>query len=101
MDGEVNHSHDCCLPLHFFILILFTMQHYTTTDLCLAAVLSLYYPLAGAEHQGVAFVFQCDDFIESLVEQYHRGDLTVEPHTFYMQVEALRATQAVHRSITW
>jgi hypothetical protein len=101
MEGEVHDRHDSGLPSIFYLLIIFTMQRYTTTDLCLAAVVSLYYPLAGVKRRAPGFVFQCDDYIEVLTDQYHRGDLVVEPQTFYAQIEKLRATQEVHRIITW
>ena len=77
------------------------MQRYTTHDLCLAGVIALFYPLAGVDHTTSAFTFQCDAYIEWLIDQYHRGDLSVEPQAFFNQIEELRTTMQVHRIIQW
>ena len=69
-------------------------DHFHTADIALAAVLSMSYPMAAVDHDdphAVRFVFQRYDGIDELIEQYHYGDLQVEPLPYYQLIRHLQA----------
>jgi hypothetical protein len=66
---------------------------YRTSDLALAAVLSLFYPLDAIDrraHGPVVFVFRRAAHLDSLLEHYWRGVLRVEPQAYCQQVHVLQ-----------
>ena len=74
--------------------ILNDADHFHTADLALAAVLSLSFPMAAIDHgdpHAVRFVFQRHSGIDELIEQYHYGDLQVEPLPYYQLICHLQA----------
>ncbi len=69
-------------------------DHFYTADIALAAVLSLSFPMAVIDHgdlHAVRFVFQRHSGIDELIEQYHYGDLQVEPLPYYQLICHLQA----------
>ncbi len=74
--------------------ILNDADHFHTADLALAAVLSLSYPMEAVDYgdpHAVRFVFQRHSGIDELIEQYHYGDLQVEPLPYYQLIRHLQA----------
>ena len=76
-------------------------MYYTTHDLCLAAVIALYYQLVSIEHTTGAFVFDVDVYLETLLIQYADGNMAIEPVAFYKRLEELRVTQESYKTIHW
>jgi hypothetical protein len=66
---------------------------YRTSDLALAAAISLWYPLDAIDHRAdgqVVFVFRRATHLDSLLERYWRGTLRVEPQAYCEQVHVLQ-----------
>ncbi len=67
---------------------------YTTTDLALAAVLSLWHPLHSIDktnpRQSI-FRFEPNTELGELVAAYWRGELQVEPQSFFNQLRIIKA----------
>jgi len=66
---------------------------YCTSDLALAAALSLLYPLDAIDRRAdgsVVFVFRRAAHLDSLLERYWRGVLRVEPQVYCQQVHVLQ-----------
>ena len=68
--------------------------YFCTSDLALAAVLALLYPLEAIDRHdpgAVQFVFRRDAYLDALVAQYWRGELRVEPQAYAEQLRRLEA----------
>lgn len=65
---------------------------YSTTDLCEATMISLYYPLKDINHLTQEYIFEIDTCLQALLSTYEAGDCVVEPHIFYEHLEELRMT---------
>ena len=65
---------------------------YSTSDLALAAVIAIYYPIKSInkENPKVYFVFQKDKNFDLLVERYWHGDLRIEPKQFFSSIKILK-----------
>ena len=66
---------------------------YRTSDLALAAELSLFYPLDAIDRRAdgpVVFVFRRAAHLDSLLERYWRGALRVEPQAYCEHVHVLQ-----------
>ena len=66
---------------------------YRTSDLALAAALSLFYPLDAIDRRAdgpVVFVFRRAAHLDSLLERYWRGVLRVEPQAYCQQIHVLQ-----------
>lgn len=66
---------------------------YRTSDLALAAALSLFYPLDAMDRRAdgpVVFVFRRAAHLDTLLERYWRGVLRVEPQAYCQQVHMLQ-----------
>jgi len=67
---------------------------YNTSDLALATIISLYYPLEVINRQNpnkAEFVFKRDDSLDKLIESYWRGELKVEPQMYFNQLKIIKA----------
>lgn len=68
---------------------------YTTTDLALSAMISLYYPLDSVDwtedpHKA-KFLFKKDEQLDQLVASYWRGELRVNPQTYFTALKNIKA----------
>ncbi len=67
---------------------------YRTSDLCLAGVLAIFYPLEAVEKEAFSnksiFVFSGNEPLEEMVGKYHRGELRIEPKVFFSQLRILK-----------
>ncbi len=69
-------------------------ESYTTDDIALASALALSYPVEAVDRNDALhpqFVFRLDANLEELVEQYHCGELQVEPQAYAEQLRRLEA----------
>jgi hypothetical protein len=67
---------------------------YVTSDLALATTLSLFYPIEAIDKQSsrrAYFVFKREKGLEELIEKYWRGELRIEPKTFFNQLRVIKA----------
>lgn len=67
---------------------------YKTSDLTLATVLSLYYPIEAIDRTNpdrVQFLFKREEGLEEVVEKYWRRELRVEPQAFFNQLRIIKA----------
>lgn len=66
---------------------------YSTSDLALAAAISIYYPVIKIDKKNpkkVFFIFQKDKNLEDLIEKYWRGDLRLEPKQYFNCLKNLK-----------
>lgn len=71
-----------------------TEQYFKTSDLALAATLSLFIPIESIDRSDssrVEFQFLTNKTTEKLINQYWKGELTVEPKQFFNQLRTLKA----------
>jgi len=70
------------------------LNTYFTSDLCLAGVLGIFYPLEKVEKESFSsksiFVFSNSEPLEATLEKYHRSELRVEPKVFFGQLRILK-----------
>lgn len=67
---------------------------YQTTDLALATAISLWYPIESLDKSNVrqsVFRFKREESLDQLVEAYWRGELQVEPQSYFNQLRVLKA----------
>ena len=67
---------------------------YSTSDLALATVLSLYYPIEAidkSDPKRASFYFKRDENLDNLLEQYWRKELKIEPQSFFQQLRIVKA----------
>lgn len=67
---------------------------YHTSDLALATVLSLSYPIESVDKSNprkAQFSFQRDKNLDELIEGYWRGEVKVEPQLFFQQLRVMKA----------
>ena len=63
-----------------------TSKYYETTDLALAATLSLFFTLGHVVKESPKksqFLFLRTPSLENVIEQYYRKELSVEPRAFF------------------
>lgn len=70
-------------------------DYYSTSDLALAATLSLWYSIEAIDktqnpHKAV-FLFKRDPQLEQLIESYWHGDLRVNPQAYFNQLKLVKA----------
>ncbi|MHB8276494.1 MAG: DUF5659 domain-containing protein [Candidatus Humimicrobiaceae bacterium] len=66
---------------------------YSTSDLALAAAVSLYYPIKSIDKKNpskVYFIFEKDKKFDLIVECYWRSDLKVDPQKYFNSIKALK-----------
>jgi len=76
------------------IKILKEKDFYRTSDLALAATISLFYPIEAIDKQNprkAYFIFKREEGLDKLIEKYWRGELRVEPKMFFNQLRVLKA----------
>ena len=67
---------------------------YNTSDLALATVISLSYPIEEVDRQNPRrsqFLFRRNADLDRLVDSYWRGELQVEPQQFFNQLRVVKA----------
>ncbi len=67
---------------------------YQTHDLALATVISLSYPIEAIDRQNprkAEFLFKREVGLDTLIESYWRGELKVEPQTYFNQLRIIKA----------
>ena len=67
---------------------------YQTSDLALATVISLWYPIETIDRlspQKAQFVFKSSNELDGLVEKYWRKEVKIEPQAFFQQLRILKA----------
>ena len=71
-----------------------TNNYYSTSDLALAAAVSLWYPIDAIDRQNphkATFLFKRDEKFDELLEVYWKRELKVEPQTYFNQLKAIKA----------
>lgn len=71
-----------------------THAYYSTVDLALVTTLSLFYPIEAIDRQNphkAIFLFKRDESLDQLVEAYWRGELKVNPATYFNQLKIIKA----------
>lgn len=66
---------------------------YKSSDLALVAAISLWYPVESIEHgpfNKAIFFFKRDENLDQLVELYWRGELKVNPLSYFQQLKLLK-----------
>lgn len=73
--------------------ILNDKDFYRTTDLALAAVLSLSFPIEAIDRQSrkAQFIFKRENGLDQLIENYWRGGLKVEPQAYFQELRVIKA----------
>ena len=70
-------------------------ENFTTSDLALAATVSLWYPLQSVEHKlgttRAIFVFIASHEVDGIVEKYWKRELAVEPRQYFDQLKAIKS----------
>jgi hypothetical protein len=67
---------------------------YSTSDMALAAVISLYCPIEEVDRSDprkAQFLFRQSDDLDRLVGGYWRGQLQIEPQQFFNQLRIIKA----------
>ncbi|OGH23827.1 MAG: hypothetical protein A2629_00075 [Candidatus Levybacteria bacterium RIFCSPHIGHO2_01_FULL_41_15] len=67
---------------------------YKCSDLALATVISLSYPIEAIDRlnpRKAEFIFKRDDGLDTLIENYWRGELRVEPQTYFNQLRIIKS----------
>ena len=67
---------------------------YSTTDLCLAGVLAIFYPLEEVTKDPFSnksiFVFSDSEALGEMVNKFHLGELRIEPRVVFSQLRILK-----------
>ncbi len=66
---------------------------YKTSDLALTATLSLYFPIRTIDRGNpgkVVFLFDLTDDLNAFINRFWRGEITVEPQTFFNQLKTIK-----------
>ena len=69
-------------------------NYYATSNLDLATVISLSYPLESIDKTNpykAIFLFARDENLDQLIETYWRGELRINPITYFNQLKILKA----------
>lgn len=69
-------------------------DYYSTSDLALAAALSLFFPVDSIDRQNpqkALFLFKKDENLEQLIESYWKGEIKVNPSTYFNQLKIIKA----------
>ena len=69
-------------------------DYYSTSDLALATAISLYYPLEVVDRSNpykAQFLFKKDESLDQYIEAYWRGEIKVNPATYFNQLKILKA----------
>lgn len=69
-------------------------ENFTTSDLALAGVITLSFPLMGLDRKNprrVFFIFGNDSEIYQLAEDFFNADIKVEPLAYFHAIKTLKA----------
>lgn len=69
-------------------------HYYQTSDLSLAATLSLWCPIEDIDRSNprkALFIFQKTSELEKLVDQYFRNEIKISPQTYFNQLRVVKA----------
>ncbi len=69
-------------------------QLYRTNDLALATLISLYYPIEAIDHENprkAFFLFLRNTKLDQLVEGYWRGEIKVEPQSYFNELRQIKS----------
>jgi hypothetical protein len=67
--------------------------HLITSDLCLASVISMNFPLESldkTDKRKIKFIFKRSKELDLMVEMYTYGKLKIEPRLFFNQIKELK-----------
>ncbi len=67
---------------------------YKTSDLALATVLSLFYPLEAVDRTNsrrAFFIFKRSQELDALIEKYYKRQLKIEPATFFERLSFIKS----------
>jgi hypothetical protein len=67
---------------------------FRTSDLALATTISLFYPIEAIDKHNprkAYFVFKREEGLDELIEKYWKGELRIEPKTFFNQLRIIKA----------
>ncbi len=68
-------------------------NNYYTSDLALAAAISLFYPLEAIDRrspQKAEFLFRRDAQLDKLIEAYWHGEMKVSPQAYFYQLKLIK-----------
>ena len=68
-------------------------DYFSTSDLSLTTTLSLYYPVDSLDRSNlpkIQFLFRRDSNLDRFVESYWKGEIQVNPITFFNQLKAIK-----------
>lgn len=69
-------------------------NYYSTSDLALAGVLSLFYPIDFIDKNNpskAVFGFKKDSNMDQVIESYWKGVLKVEPRAYFNQIKLIKS----------
>lgn len=69
-------------------------KYYWTSDLAVAATISLFLPIEAVNRQNprrTEFVFERCDKLDEILECYWRGELSIEPKQYFNQLKNLKS----------
>lgn len=78
-------------------------DYYSTSDLALATAISIFYPVEAIDRQNphkAQFLFKRNPELNQLIEGYWRGELKVNPATYFNQLKIIKARLYEERQ-TW
>ena len=73
--------------------ILAENNFFKTSDLALAAAISLWHPIDAIDKQNphkAQFLFKRNEELDELIESFWRGQLKVEPQSFFNQMRTIK-----------
>lgn len=68
-------------------------DYYATSDLALSTAISLYFPLDTVDRTNphkAQFLFKRSEQLDQIIESYWRGELKVEPQTYFNQLKSIK-----------
>lgn len=70
-------------------------DHFYTSDLALASLITLYYPLEAIDRTQnpykAQFIFKKDSQLDQLVDTYWHGQLKIEPQAYFNALKSIKA----------
>lgn len=69
-------------------------DYYSTSDLALCCAISLFFPIEAIDRQNphkAQFLFKRNGQLDQLIETYWKGELKVNPATYFQQLKIIKA----------
>ena len=70
-------------------------QQIKVSDLALAASISIYYPIEAIDRPPNSnrcfFLFEKNEELKTLIDNYHKGEMRVEPARFFNQIKIIKS----------